>query len=53
MSEQVRMVKVKTDPNDPSKLYYVCKISNMVVSNHSRLYEVSSESKNHSSFRFL
>ena len=45
MSRQVDMVEVKTDPNEPSKLYYVCKISN-----HSRKDEITSECKNHSSF---
>ena len=53
MSEKVDMVEVKTEPSESSKLYSVCKISNMIVSNHSRLYKVTSESKNSSTFRFL
>ena len=53
MSEQVDMVEVQTEPNDSSKLYYVCKISNMIYSNHSRQDKITHESKNHTSFRFL
>ena len=34
MSEKVDMVEVKTEPNECGKLYYVYKISNMIVSNH-------------------
>ena len=45
MSETVEMVEVKTDPNESSKLYYVCKISNMIV-RHSRQDKVTYVCKN-------
>ena len=57
MSEQIDMVEVKTEPNESSKLFSVCKntnmVSKMVVSNHSKQYKVPSDCKNHSSFRLL
>ena len=34
MNGKVDIVEVKTEPNESGKLYYVCKTTNMVVSNH-------------------
>ena len=51
MSEQVDMVEVKTEPNESDELFSVCKNTNMVY-NHSRLDEVTSESKTYSSIYF-
>ena len=53
MSEQVDMLEVKTEPNESGKFYSVFKVSNMILSNHSRQYKVTSECKNHLSTRVV
>ena len=51
MPEQVDMVEVKIEPNEPDELFSVCKNTNM-VDNHSKNDETTSESKNDSSICF-
>ena len=53
MSEKFDMVEVKTEPNEPSKLYSVFKIRNMIAINHSRQDKITFECKNYSSFLFF
>ena len=50
MTDQVDMVEVKTEPNEPDELISVCKNTNMF--DNSRYDETTSESKNDSSIRF-
>ena len=44
MSEQVDMVEVETEPNQPEELFSICKNTNMFA-NSSRQDEVTPESK--------